>query len=211
MYDYAISRKLIVQVHDFEEDIIATADNISKRFMCNQEHTDKVRYYAMTIFDAMKRFHGLGKRERLLLEIIAMLHDCGKYISLTHAPESSYNIIMSMEIIGLSHLEREIVAYSVLYNNVTMEGQEQIVQNIGEKAYLTVYKLCAILKLANVLDRSHKQKVQKIRAVFKDGELVISVDTRDEFTLESQMFEEKARFFEEAFCVKPVLRARREW
>lgn len=211
MYDYAISKKLMVQVHNFEEDIIAAADNISERFMCNREHTNKVRQYAVTIFDAMKKCHGMGKRERLLLEIIAMLHDCGKYVSLTHAPESSYNIIMSTEIIGLSHLEREIVANTVMYNNLEMDKQEQIVQCIGEKAYLTVYKLSAILKIANVLDRSHRQKVEKLRASWKEGELIISVVTKEEFALESQMFEEKARFFEEAFCIKPVLRARREW
>ena len=208
VYDYAVSKKLFKEVHNFEEDIVAAADNISRRYMCSRKHTARVRSYAVSIFDASKKMHGLGRRERLLLEIIAMLHDCGKYISLAHAPKSSYNIIMSTEIIGLSHMEREIVANAVYYNTMAMEDQEEMVQQIGKQAYLTVCKLCAILKVANVLDRSHRQKIEKMRAACRDGELVISVDTKEDFSLEQQMFKEKAQFFEETFGVQAVLRVR---
>lgn len=206
VYDYAVSKKLIEEKHNFEDDILASADRIAARYKCNRKHVDAVRRYALQIFDVMKKVHGLGKRERLLLEIITILHDCGKYISLMHAPKSAYNIIMSTEIIGLSHLEREIVANTVMYNTLLMDEQERVVQRIGEKAYLTVYKLAAIVRIANVLDRSHRQKIEKMRAELKDGELIIRVDIRDEFELERLMFEEKARFFEETFCIKPVLR-----
>ena len=47
-------------------------------------------------------------RERLLLRLAVMLHGVGKYISLNYVAENSYNIIMSNEIIGLSHTEREM-------------------------------------------------------------------------------------------------------
>lgn len=201
-YDYGVKKKLIKEKHDFEEDILAAAERISARYMCNQEHTTKVRSYGVTIFDTIKKIHGMGKRERLLLEIIAMLHDCGKYISLSHAPQSSYNIVMSTEIIGLSHLERQIVANTIRYNTLDMSEQETLVQQLGEKAYLTMYKLAAILRIANVLDRSHRQKVDKVKAVFKNGILTIHVDTWEDLSLEKKFFMEKAQFFEEVFCVK---------
>ena len=67
-------------------------------------------------FDNMKKFHGLGQRERLMLQIAVLLHACGKFISIRNSNECSYNIIMSTEIIGLSHLEREIIANVVRYN-----------------------------------------------------------------------------------------------
>lgn len=204
-YDYAVSHKMFSPVHNFEEDIVAAADNISGRFMCCRKHTACVKDYALAIFDATKKQHGLGRRERLLLEIIAMLHDCGKYISLAHAPKSSYNIIMSTEIIGLSHLEREIVANSVYYNTMPLDGCGDLQQKIGQKAYLTVCKLCAILRIANVLDRSHRQKIQKMRVSCRNGELVINVDTADDFSLEQQMFGEKAAFFEEISGIRAVL------
>ena len=64
----------------------------------------------------MKKFHGLGTRERLLLQIASILHDCGKFISLRDSSACAYNIIMATEIIGLSHAEREIVAEVVRCN-----------------------------------------------------------------------------------------------
>ncbi|MCI8372831.1 MAG: HD domain-containing protein [Lachnospiraceae bacterium] len=210
-YDYAVSKRLIKETHDFEEDIRAAANHISRRFLCNKTHTDKVGNYAVLIFDAMKKVHGLGRRERLLLELIAMLHDCGKYISLAYAPQSSYNIIMSTEIIGLSQLEREIVANTILYNTLEMTNQERLLQKLGEKAYLTVYKLTAILRIANGLDRSHKQKINKMKPVLKNGELLIRVEAGEEIAMERQIFAEKAEYFEEVFGVKPYLKVKNIW
>ncbi len=207
-YDYGVGKRFIKEKHNFEEDILAAAGNISRRYMCNPEHTKRVRSYATMIYDAIKKVHGMSKRERLLLEIITMIHDCGKYISLAYAPQSSYNIIMSTEIIGLSHLEREIVANTILYNTLEMSEQEKLLQQLGEKAYLTVYKLSAILKVANVLDRSHKQKINQVRAVLKEDGLVLSVDAKEEIALEKQMFVEKAKFFEDVFCIRVELKVK---
>lgn len=53
------------------------------------------------IFDSMKKVHGMGQRERLYLRLAAILHDCGKYISLLNVGEASYDIIMATEMIGL--------------------------------------------------------------------------------------------------------------
>ncbi len=50
---------------------------------------------ALAIFDSMKKVHGMGDRERLLLQIAVQLHDCGKYISMGDVAECSYQIIMA--------------------------------------------------------------------------------------------------------------------
>ena len=71
---------------------------------------------ALTIFDSMKKVHGMGARERLLLQIAVQLHDCGKYISMADVAECSYRIIMATEIIGLSTEERRVIASAVRYN-----------------------------------------------------------------------------------------------
>ena len=109
-YEYAEQHKIFKVEHDFERDILSSAENISKRYMGSKKRGETLERIALTIFDSMKRIHGLGKRERLLLQLAARLHDCGKYISMVNLGECSYNIIMSTEIIGLSHKEREIVA-----------------------------------------------------------------------------------------------------
>lgn len=201
-YEYAEKNKIMVIDHDFEQDIVACAQNISKRYMGSRKRSETLEKITLTIFDSMKKVHGLGKRERLLLRIAAILHDCGKFISMMNLAECSYNIIMSTEIIGLSHMEREIVANVVKYNHADFDYSESI-------DYLTIAKLTAILRVANGLDRSHKQKFQDVKTVLKDGNLIITVDTNEDITLEKGMFKEKAAFFEEVFSVCPVIKQKK--
>ena len=67
----------------------------------------------------------MGKRERLLLQVAAILHDCGRYVSLINQSECSYQIILATEIIGMTHVEREIVANAVKYNSQPLQPQRQ--------------------------------------------------------------------------------------
>lgn len=211
-YEYAENNKLVTTPHNFEQDIIASAHNISKRYQGNRKRAETLEQISLTIFDSMKKIHGMGKRERLLLQIASILHDCGKYISFTNLGECSYNIIMSTEIIGLSHQEREIVANVVKYNYNDFEYYDTVYSGImtDKTVYLKIAKLTAILKIANGLDRSHKQKFKDVKMALKDKDLIITVGTNTDITLEKGLFSERAAFFEEVFSVKPVIRQRRQ-
>ena len=159
----------------------------------------------------MKKIHGLGQRERLLLQLSTILHDCGKYISMANLGECSYSIIMATEIIGLSHMEREIVANVVKYNHLEFSYYEEMSRYsmLDREAYLKIAKLTAILRLANGLDRSHKQKFKNVRTQLKDNQLTITVDTNEDITLERGLFGARAGFFEEVYSVRPVIRQKR--
>lgn len=210
-YEYAENRKIFALPHDFEQDIIACAKNISKRYMGSKKRSETLEALVLTIFDSMKRIHGLGKRERLMLRLAALLHDCGRYISLTNLGECGYDIIMSTEIIGLSHLEREIVANVVRYNHMELDSYEELgrTTTLDRKSYLVIAKLTAILRVANGLDRSHKEKFRNVSVGLQKDELVITVKTNADITLEEGLFAHKAQFFEEVYSIKPVIRQKR--
>lgn len=209
-YEYAQQQKMVISEHDFEKDILDCALQISKRYMGSRKRAETLESLTMTIFDSTKKLHGLGKRERLYLQLAAILHDCGKYISLVNLGECSYQIIMATEIIGLSHTEREIVANVVKFNHDDFVYDEGLGKGtaLDRQSYLTVAKLTAILRIANGLDRSHKQKFKNVKAVLKDRELVLTIDTKTDITLEKGLFEDRAGFFEEVFSVRPVIRQR---
>lgn len=207
-YEYAEKNRLMSQTHDFEQDILACTRNISKRYMGSKKRSETLEQIALNIFDSMKKIHGLGKRERLLLRLAALLHDCGKYISMVNLGECSYSIIMSTEIIGLSHTEREIIANVVKYNHVAFDYYEVIgkFSTLDKESYLTIAKLTAILRLANGLDRSHKQKFRDVKIALKDQELIISVDGKVDVALEKGLFYNRADFFAEVFSVRPKIK-----
>ena len=210
-YEYAEGARLLKGEHDFEKDIVACATNISKRYMGSKKRSETLERITTTIFDSMKKVHGLGKRERLYLRLAAILHDCGKYISLVNIGITSYQIIMATEIIGLSHTEREIVANVVRFNhsNFVYYDQQTGFDRLDRESYLIVAKLTAILRLANGLDRSHKQKLMGLKAALKDNRLVLTIDTQEDITLEKGYFEVRGKFFKEVFSVEPVLRQRK--
>lgn len=210
-YEYAEKNKLIKPSHNFENDILMAARNIGKRYAISKSHITTMNQAALVIFDSMRKVHGLDRRHRLLLEIAVHLHDCGKYISMAHVADCSYNIIMSTEIIGLSHRERQIIALVVRANTQKLGhyDDEYRVTGISEEDYILVAKLTAILRLANALDRTHQQKIEEIRAVLQERRLVIRLTTKKDYTLEMGLLEDKTDFFEEVFDVRPEIRLKK--
>lgn len=208
--DYSISNKIIKVNHNFNDDILHAARIISKRYKANQNHIAILEKNVLTIFDAMKKYHGLGENERLFLQLAAILHDCGKYISMSQPGEASYNIIMATEIIGLSHRQREIVANVVKHNTEDFfDDPESIYENENNDS-MTVIKLVAILRVANAMDRSHKQKFKDSKAVIKGDNLIITTYQKDDITLEKGLFSKKAEFFEEVYGIKPILKQKKD-
>ena len=211
-YEYAEQKNFIRSPHDFEQDIVACAQNISKRFMGSKSRRETLQKIALNIFDNTRELHGLSQRDRLLLNIATILHDCGKYISVVYLGDCSFNIIMSTEIIGLSHLERLIVANVVRYNHEDFEyfgSQSQYLEGLSKEDYLRVAKLTALLRIANGLDRTHKQKFKDVKVNLTSEELIINVDTKADITIEKGLFDNRAAFFEEVFGIRPVIRQKK--
>ena len=104
--------------------------------------------------------------------------------------ECSYHIIMATEIIGLSHLEREIVANVVKYNHIEFEYYE------------TMEKL-------SMLDRESYIKFKDVKITMKEDKLIFTVDTDEDITLEKGLFGARADFFEEVYNIRPVIKRKR--
>jgi exopolyphosphatase/guanosine-5'-triphosphate,3'-diphosphate pyrophosphatase len=119
---------------------------------------------------------------------------------------------MNTEIIGLSHTEREIIANVVKFNHEDFLYYEEMAKDslMDRNTYLTIAKLTAILRVANGLDRSHKQKFKDIRINLDGNELIIHVDSTKEIELEKGLFVNKAKFFEEVYNIKPIIKQKRK-
>ena len=209
-YKYAYETKVLKAVHDFDEDILSASWAIAKRYDSYLPHLRALESISMEIFDAVKKEHKLSPRDRLLMRVICILHDCGKYISISAANECSYTIIMSSEILGLTHKERLLIASVVSTNRGKELAYEDVAGEFHPQDYMKFLKFLAILRVSNALDRSHKQKLSSIRITLKEDSLMISLEAKDSIALEKGLFDTKANFFEEVFAIRPKIHERRK-
>lgn len=207
--DYAERNHFISLRHDFTNDIIQNAYVISRRYLENERHAALLDHIVSEIYDNMKKYHGMGKREKLLLRIAAILHDCGKYISMSASGDCAYYIIMATEIIGLSQRESEIIANVVRFNTVEYAREYRPGSVLTDEDYKIILKLTAILRVANAMDRSHRQKFKNISFRQKEHELLITTTSAADISLERGLFSQKADFFEEVYGIRPVLKQKK--
>ena len=146
-----------------------------------------------------------------MLQLAVTLHDCGKYISMTRLSECSYHIIKSTEIIGISRLEREMVACIVRFNHEHFSFSELMAEEsaLDADSCMTVARLTAILRVANALDRSHREKFSDLQIRNQERKMVITVETDEDISLEKGLFGQRADFFEEVFGLRPVIRQKK--
>lgn len=188
-------------------DIISSVSFIAGKYMSKGSHNDNVTETALSIYDQTRRIHRLGERERLYLHIAAILHDVGKFISLGSHGFHSYNIARHQNITGLSNREHEIVANITRYHaEESPESSHNNYISLVSEDRIVVSKLSAILKLAEMLDLSHKQKVREINISASGQELVFRIKSPDDILLETWNFNKYAFYFEEVMNIKPVIK-----
>lgn len=208
-YDFAERNDFVKATHNFDSDIISAAKYMSSHYDSHSPHIEALNVLSMKIFETIRKTNGLTDRDKLLLEVSVILHDCGKFVSLVNSAQCAYEIIMASEIIGLTHLEREIVALTVLYNSLQLDMYEDVSDRIDHDSYLKVAKLSAILRVANALDQSHKQKFKNVKTSLRGRELIITLEAFEDISLEQALFENKTSYFENVFSIKPVLKQKR--
>ena len=202
---YGIKNGIIKSVHDFDKDVLSSAWQIALRYDSYKPHLKMLEQLSTMLFDAIKKQQGLTKRHRLFIRICAIMHDCGKYISLSSAGESTYTIIMSSEVIGITHDERKLIACVCANIHSADITYPALSDKLSEEEYVIFLKLLAILRVANALDRSHKQKLKDVKIAKKGNQLVIKSMAKSSFNLEKLMFDEKAELFSRVFGLWPVI------
>ena len=208
--DYLRSHRLSSNNHDFTEDIISMVHQTAVHYESDMEHTKNVEALSLAIFDSIRKISGGTPRDRLLLQVASILHDCGKFVNMMYGTDNSYYLILNTEIIGISENEKRIIANAIRFNSsVDVPAYAEVASEMSHVDYVRMLKLAAILRLANGMDRSHQQRIRDVRVTVSGSELKIMANTIYDITLEQGMMENRSRFFEQIYGLKPVLRQKR--
>ena len=98
-----------------------------------------------------------------------------------------------------------MIANIIRYNEDRFPDYLALGEDITREQYITVVKLNAILKTANVLDKSNRHKIKTVGISLDGDVLTITADTMADITLEKGLFHDKANAFEEVFGIRPKL------
>lgn len=189
-----------------ERDIIISVKKLSERYSYDAKHAEYVEKISLLLFDSLKRLHGYSGKERLFLQIAAIAHDIGKYINFKAHNVLSHNIILNSDILGLSKNDMHIVSNIIKYHANNMPVIDDLnYRSLDFDSRIMVSKLAAFLKIADSLDRSHKQKLSDIKITLSDQNFTIKAETSRDSLLEEWEFENKSNLFREVYGIKPNL------
>jgi exopolyphosphatase / guanosine-5'-triphosphate,3'-diphosphate pyrophosphatase len=192
--------------------LVSVAHFLCRKFGMDLNHLEHVALLTGQLFDEFKEILGLEENDKLYLILASYLHDIGMFINnRSHHKHSEY-LISSLNLFRLTEDEINIIACIARYHRRSAPLKTHLVYNsLASHQQILVQKLSALLRIANSLDRSHKQKVKKLQVKFSaNGDATIVIFTHDNFLLEKENFMEKKELFEEITGNKLTLTVKTE-
>jgi exopolyphosphatase/guanosine-5'-triphosphate,3'-diphosphate pyrophosphatase len=191
---------------EFFSQIIASAVNLGRKYHFDEPHNRSVADLCLLLFDALRTEHGMKRRERIMLEVAALLHDIGMFIGgADHHLHGQY-IVAHSDIFGLHRDERDIIANVIRYHRGTSPSPADIHYiALQREDRILVLKMASILRVADALDRSHAQQIRHITIERKNESIVLHTPGSWDLSLERIGLEEKADMFQDVYGYKVIL------
>ncbi len=191
---------------ELDQQLIGFVYNIGKYYKFDLNHAKQVASFCDILFERTSKIHDLSSRDRLILQVAAILHDVGKCINLRQHYIYSSSLILSTDIFGFSDEEKKIIAYVAFHHAKGLfDIKSEIASSVTKEQIPVIAKLSVLLRIADALDRSYKQKITDCKISFKEDEMHIIVSSNENLSLERWTFEDKIDMFGEVFGIKPVL------
>jgi exopolyphosphatase/guanosine-5'-triphosphate,3'-diphosphate pyrophosphatase len=191
---------------DFYSQIIASAVNLGRRYHYDEAHGRHVADLSLALFDLLSREHGMSRRERMMLETAAILHDIGMYIRGSGHHKHGRYIVANSEIFGLRPEELDMIACVIRYHRGEPPSQRDIEYIALQRAErILALKMASILRVADALDKGHTQRIKNISLERRGETMVIHTGGVPDLSLEQIGIEQKADLFQDVFGYKIIL------
>ncbi|GHV73640.1 exopolyphosphatase [Spirochaetia bacterium] len=191
---------------DFFSQVIASAINLGRKYHYDESHNRHVAFLCLALFDELLHEHGMNRRERMMLEVAATLHDIGMFIRGSGHQKHGQYIVANSEIFGLHQEELAIIANVIRYHRGDLPSPTDIDYIALQKdERILMLKMASILRVADALDRGHSQHIRSITVEKKSEAILIYAEGNYDHSLERIGLEEKAGLFQDVFGYKVIL------
>jgi exopolyphosphatase/guanosine-5'-triphosphate,3'-diphosphate pyrophosphatase len=158
---------------------------VVNRLYPSQAHGQTVARIALRLFDQLRLALRLNPRDRELLEYAALLHNVGNAVSRASNHKHSLYIIRNADLAGFTPREKLIMANLARYHRrSTPRPRHPDFMELDVDDRETVRRLCALLRLANALDRGHRGNITDALANIEGERLTLAVIAQDDPALE---------------------------
>jgi exopolyphosphatase/guanosine-5'-triphosphate,3'-diphosphate pyrophosphatase len=174
----------------------ASVRNLAAEYGQDFGHIEHVAKLALTMWDELGSGDPL---ERELLWAAAMLHDIGTTIDYDDHHKHSRYLILNAGLPGFSPRETALIGQMARYHrkgNPTL-GQFSALARDGDDDILT--RCAAVLRVAEMLERSRDQAVDRVRVKVDDGRVELKLDTHEDVTIAIWAAVSEADVFKRAF------------
>jgi len=187
---------------DFSAEAAGVRDacvRLGRRYHFDEAHGNAVANFATQLFTDLERLHGLEPRDRVLLLAAAMLHDVGDFVRYEGHHKHSFYIIAHSDLMGVTPAERAIVANVARYHRKSPPSLEhENFRALSREARVKVKMMASVLRLADALDREHRQVVSRVSARIEGTSLILDVDGQEGRALEEWTVRAKSGMLREA-------------
>lgn len=173
---------------------------IGRKYNFDEKHAETVAIFAEKLFDTTMDLHCLSDDDRLILSVTAWLHDVGQFINITDHHKHSLYIINASPIVGLTQMQKKIVANVARYHNKSFPKlRHENYICLSEKDRERVRKLSAILRLADAIDFEHVGKVEKLGVSATEDSLALDLQSSSELSLTKWAVRKQSALFQDVF------------
>ena len=172
----------------------------------DEPHSKHVSKLSLAIFDSMSKKCNFKKADRRLLEVAALLHDIGYFISYNSHHKHSYHLIRHADLFGFTPREREIIAQIARYHRKSLpKKKHDEYQRLNEADRGCVCSLGGIMRLADGLDRRRSGLVEVVEIQQEDAVITMKLLGTEDISVEVFGGNAKKDLFEKAFKKSLVL------
>jgi exopolyphosphatase / guanosine-5'-triphosphate,3'-diphosphate pyrophosphatase len=158
---------------------------LSRRYAVPVRHARKVAELARDLFHAFQQLHQCPMEYGKLIEAAAWLHDVGHFVSDASHHKHSYYVVANSDLPGFTAREREFIANLCRYHRKSLPASHhdglKLLNQQDEQALL---RLVPLLRLADGLDRSHRQFVRSVECQVKDAVVAVRPASTENIDLE---------------------------
>ena len=183
----------------FDADLAAICRAIGRRYSCDAGHAESTALLADALWCKLRSHHALPERSRALLGAAARLHDVGRFIDSRRHHRHSHYIISNLQIPGMIGEELKIVAATAFYHRKSdPDAAHREFGELAPESRVTVLKLAAILKAADALDCSRRNRFANMKLNISGNELIVTPRTA-ETDIERAALAQKSGLFSRVF------------